>query len=194
MKLTQSGFTLFEVLVSVFVLALGVIGAAGMQLTALRTTQQSSLQTTALELASEMADKMRANANQMKLSDDLNPFLKVNYYSVRDGDPAAPATLCFGNANCDAQALADFDIYEWKKRIKLALPGGRAMICRDASPWDSAAGAFRWGCGTSLAASNGAPMVIKLGWQGKNPDGTLIRGADQQVLPSLAIIVEPYTK
>src|SRR5690606_15894095 len=56
----ENGFSLIEVLVAVFVLAVGVIGAAGMQLAALRTTQQSSFQTRALHLAAEMADYMRA--------------------------------------------------------------------------------------------------------------------------------------
>ena len=54
MASTEHGFSLIEVLISVFVLAVGVIGAAGMQLTALRTTQQSVFQTKALHLATEM--------------------------------------------------------------------------------------------------------------------------------------------
>jgi len=56
----HNGFSLIEVLIAVFVLALGVIGVAGMQLTAMRTSQQSAFQTTAVELPAEMADKMRA--------------------------------------------------------------------------------------------------------------------------------------
>ena len=190
-KLKHAGFSLIEVLISVFVLALGVIGSAGMQLGALRTTQQSAFQTTALELAAEMADKMRANASQMKQSDNL--FLKVDYQSASGADPAPPGAFCYGkDAACDAEALARFDIYEWEKRIKSSLPGGRALICRDAAPWDSGAGALTWTC--SKPSFDSAGLVIKIGWQAKNPDGSLIHDAAKFFPPSVALAVEPYTK
>ncbi|CAN5394591.1 type IV pilus modification protein PilV [soil metagenome] len=190
-KSLQAGFSLIEVLISVFVLALGVIGAAGMQLTALRTTQQSGFQTSAVELAAEMADKMRANASQMKLPNNL--FLQVNYQSAESAEPAAPGVLCYSAAsNCNAEQLAAFEIYEWKKRIKSSLPRGRALICRDARPWDDSARAFTWAC--SGGANENAPLVIKLGWQEKNPDGSLIKDGAQQFPPSVALAVEPYSK
>lgn len=190
-ELKHAGFSMIEVLISVFVLALGVIGSAGMQLGALRTTQQSTFQTIALELAAEMADKMRANASQMKRADNL--FLKVDYRSATDTDPAPPSTLCYGNAGgCDAEALARFDIYEWEKRVKANLPGGRALICHDAAPWDGGLGALTWACAQPSPDSVG--LVIKIGWQAKNPDGSLIQDAAKQFPPSVALAVEPYTK
>ena len=39
------------------------------------------------------------------------------------------------------------------------LPGRRAVICRDPSPWDDAAGAYRWDCGGAPG-----PLVVKVGW------------------------------
>lgn len=184
------GFSLAEVLVSILVLTLGVIGAAGMQLTALRTTHQSALQTAALQLASEMADQMRANDSQLKLADSDNPFLAVDYRSAVDKVPAAPATSCYAT-DCDGRELADFDIYEWEQRVRSQLPAGRVRICRDAKPWDSAARALTWSCS---AAGNAASLVIKLGWQGKNPDGSLVRDAKKQFPPAIALTVEPYVK
>jgi len=187
-KLKRSGFSLIEVLVSILVLALGVIGAAGMQLTAMRTTQQSAFQTLALQLAGEMADKMRANDSQMKKA-GANPFLAVSYQSAIEGEPAPPGKLCYSSA-CDGDDLAEFDIYEWKKRIKESLPGGRALICRDAAPWDSAKEALTWSC--SGGSGDSASLVIKIGWQGKNSDGTLIRDEVNIFPPSVALTVEPY--
>lgn len=190
-RFRKNGFSLIEVLVSMFVLALGVIGAASMQLAALRTTQQSAFQTAALQLASEMADKMRANDSQMKQSGSANPFLMVDYKSDTDGEPTAPGKLCYADT-CDGGELAEFDIYEWKKRIRATLPGGRVLICRDSAPWDSAAKGFTWSC--AGGAESSAPLVIKLGWQGKNPDGSLIRDAAKLFPPSVALAVEPYIK
>lgn len=191
LKLNHAGFSLIEVLISVFVLVLGVIGAAGMQLTALRTSQQSAFQTTALELAAEMADKMRANDSQMKRSD--NPFMSVDFRSSENAEPTAPGTMCYSaNANCSAEELAKFEIYEWEKRIKASLPGGRAVICRDSLPWDSGADALTWSC--SGSSGNAASVVVKVGWQAKNPDGSLIADAAKQFPPSVALTVEPYIR
>lgn len=190
-KRPQDGFSLIEVLVSIFVLAIGVIGVAGMQLTALRSTQQSGFQTAAMQLASEMADRMRTNYSQTRLDPIENPFLKVDY-SSQNGDPKAPDTLCYADANCNPEALAKFDIYEWEKRIRAALPGGRAVICRDANPWDNAAGALTWTC--NGGGGDNASVVIKVGWRakGKNPDGSSIADESIPFPPSLAITVKPY--
>lgn len=189
-KLKSGGFSLIEVLISIFVLAVGVIGVAGMQLTALHTSQQSAFQTVALQLASEMADRMRANDAQMKLDDGANPFLFVDYKSSAEQSTAS-SKLCYA-AQCDNTELAKFDIHEWGKRVATSLPGGRALICRDSMPWDSAKGALKWECNTG----NSAPVVIKLGWlgKGKNPDGSLINDPKEPFPPSVAVTVKPYTK
>jgi type IV pilus assembly protein PilV len=191
-KLKQNGFSLVEVLVSIFVLALGVIGAAAMQLTALHYSQQSAFQSAATQLASDMADRMRVNDTQLKLDDGENRFVEVDYKSS-DKEPEAPDKLCYAT-RCTGPELAKFDLYDWRKRVKAALPGGRAVICRDAMPWDSGAAALTWAC--SSGTGNSAPIVIKLGWQtkGKNPDGSTARSADKPLAPSLAIVVSPYSK
>nr|WP_242489955.1 type IV pilus modification protein PilV [Noviherbaspirillum cavernae] len=181
---------MIEVLVSVFVLALGVIGAAGMQLVSLRTTQQSAFQTAALQLASEMADKMRANANQMGLPDDQNPFLALNYKSATDAAPEAPAKLCF-SATCSASELASADIYDLQRRVKELLPSGRVTICRDTQPWDESINGLAWDC--TAGAGNGS-VVIKMGWQEKAADGKLIKNENDLFPPAVALTVQPYAQ
>lgn len=186
----QGGFTLIEVLLSILVLAIGVIGSAGMQLTALRTSQQSAFQTAAVALASEIAEKMRANDQLLKRSDSTNPFLQIDYQAAKDA-LAAPPVDCYA-VSCSADALAEFEIHEWKARLKTALPGARARVCRDSRPWDSAAGAFAWSC-TASAGAQGAALVVKIGWQGKGrrPDGRPIRNPKEDFPPGLAIAVAP---
>lgn len=187
----SGGFSLVEVLVSILLLAVGVIGAAGMQLAAARTTQQSALQTVALQLASEMGDKIRAN-NLSARKPAENPFLLVDYNSATQGEPVAPDKLCFGS-DCGDEDVAAFDIYEWERRIRNELPGGRARICRDVRPWDQGRRSLAWEC-TSGGTKDAAPLVIKLGWQGKNPDGSLIRDGDAEFPPSVAVTVTPYSE
>lgn len=159
------GFSLVEVLVATLVLALGLIGAAAMQLTALRTRQHSMLLSKAVHLASSMADTMRANPGQMRRDDRDNAYLNVDYDAAFDG-AAEPAPECF-LAACGEAELARFDLDELKRQLRRELPGARLVICRDGGAWDGAAGAPGWAC----SAAAGAPVVIKLGWKERPADG-----------------------
>lgn len=172
-----SGFTIVEVLVAIIVLALGLIGGTAMQLAALRTRHQSALLSNAVRLASGMADRMRANAPQLRRADDDNPYLNLDYDTV---STAAPAQQCFAGATCTSAQLASFDIYELKQQLKAELPGGRVVICRDENAWDPVGKSLGWVCSGAAAA----PIVIKLGWRGKNPDGSAPGDASR---PSVAI-------
>lgn len=159
-----AGFTLIEVLVALLVLAVGVLGAASMQLHALRTRHQSALLSDALELASALAERMRANAAQMQQDDAVNPYLAVQYDAASAAAPVAPDVLCFAPEQCSSAELASFDIYEFKQQIKATLPSGRAVVCRDSQLWNGASHSLNWAC----SGAPGAPVVIKLGWH--NPD------------------------
>lgn len=57
----QQGTTLIEVLVSLLVLAIGLLGAAALQLNALKYTDSSKTSSQASFIAYDMMDRMRAN-------------------------------------------------------------------------------------------------------------------------------------
>ncbi|HEU4375639.1 MAG TPA: type IV pilus modification protein PilV [Telluria sp.] len=151
------GFTLLEVLVAVFVLAVGALGAAATQLTALRTRHQSSLMSSGVQLAGSLADSMRANLETMRAADSANPYLQLNY-DAGAAAPQPPATSCFAGAGCSAAQLADADLYQLKRALHDGFPGGRVLVCRDSQPRD---GALSWAC----AGAASAAIVIKLGWR-----------------------------
>lgn len=177
------GFTIIEVLVATCVLALGLIGGTAMQLTALRTRHQSALLSNAVQLATAMADKMRANAGQMRLDDADNPYLNLQYDVLAEGAPVAPAQLCFAPATCSGTQMAGADIYELKQQVRASLPGGRLVICRDLSLWNRGSRSLDWACNGAA----GAPVVIKLGWRGKNPDGSPLQDARRPYSPGVAV-------
>lgn len=191
--LQRNGFSLVEILVSVFVLAVGVIGAAAMQLSALRTSQQSAFQTAALSFASELADKMRSHPQQMQLPDRANPFLNIDFESTHDRSEGEVGGSCFAT-DCKVDELVQFDIEEWSQRVRTALPGVRVKICRDEQPWDSRLGAYRWQCSVAGGDWKRASLVIKIGWLGKGfaPDGKRNVGDAKDFPPSLALTVAPY--
>lgn len=154
------GFTLIEVLVAMFVLALGVAGAAGTQVLSARLRQQAALESEAVQLAASLGARMRVNAAQMALPDASNPYLGFDY-DAAGGEPAAPSVQCFGAASCDPAQLAAYDLYDTARLVHAAFPGGRIAICRDSGGWNAALQSFEWSCSGGAAA----PVVVKLGWQ-----------------------------
>ena len=60
---THSGFTLIEVLISMLILAVGLLGLAGLQATGLRNNLSAYNRSQATQLAYDMADRMRANVD-----------------------------------------------------------------------------------------------------------------------------------
>lgn len=182
------GFSFVEVMISLFILAIGVLGAVGMHLAALRMTQQSIYQTAAIQLASDAADVIRANALRGAGKGKPSAFSDMDYQSAVDSEPAAPSRLCHVDA-CNADELAEFEMYEWRRRVKSALPNGRIRICHDAHAWDSAKEALTWECDGGRDADS--PLVIKLGWQAKNPDGSLAADKAGRFPPGVALFVNP---
>ncbi|RBA23934.1 type IV pilus modification protein PilV [Herminiimonas fonticola] len=193
MRSTEHGFSLIEVLVSVFILAVGVIGALGMHLNALRTAQQSAYQTRALHLGADMVDAMRANVEQMRLPDNANPYLQVDYQS----SPASSHSsnlACYGsNGDCNTQELARFEIDQFLRHIDADFPGGRVRICRDALPWNAKAEHFEWDCAIASSALVLAPLVIKIGWQEKNLHSKTSQ-VDSSITPSMVLTVASYSR
>ncbi len=60
----QTGFSLLEVLVTLIVLSLGILGLAGLQSAALKNGHSALLRAQAAQYAYDMADRMRANRQQ----------------------------------------------------------------------------------------------------------------------------------
>ena len=175
------GSSLVEVLVSLLLLALGLLGASILQLHSLRARHESALLSAGVQLAAGMAERMRANSVLMNGPDTGNPYLNVAYAAADDAE-AGGAPDCLGAAACSAAELAQFDIAEWKQQLHAALPGARLHICRDAPAWDAAAQGLPWACN----GGKGAPIVIKLGWRGRQPDGSPAVNAAGESLPRLA--------
>jgi type IV pilus assembly protein PilV len=170
------GFTLLEILIAVLVLALGILGGVALQLAALRARHQAALLSQATQMATTLAERMRVNPTQ------ADTYLTLNYDAYAEPSPAAPALLCHV-APCMAAQLALSDLYEAKQQVRLTLPAGRVVICRDAGLWSG--GKLRWTCSGGAAA----PTVVKIGWRGKNPDGSPFKDGAGDDAPGVALAV-----
>lgn len=182
-----NGFTLVEVLVALFVLAVGVLGAVACAGGTMRLRQQAALESEAVQLAASLGERMRVNAVSMALPDSANPYLGFDY-DAGDGDVAAePPVLCHGGTDCAPAQLAAFDLHDTARRVREAFPGGRVLVCRDSTAWDAARGVLDWRCSGEAAA----PVVVKLGWRLPAGSITGTAGEAADALPFVALAVAP---
>jgi type IV pilus assembly protein PilV len=86
-KHSQIGMTLIEVLISVLILAIGLLGAAAIQLNALKYTDSATLNSQASFIAYDMMDRMRANPDADYTLTSLNDAPTAGNLTVpRDQD------------------------------------------------------------------------------------------------------------
>jgi type IV pilus assembly protein PilV len=156
---TCAGFTLVEVLVALFVVALGVAGAASMQTLAVRAAGEAARMSDGTQLAASLAQRMRANPAAMALPDDSNPYLSFDF---EPGDEPPASASCYGSADCSPLQLANFDLAETAAALAGRFPGAHMRVCRDSQEPD-ASGLLSWPC----SGEAGAPLVVKLGWRGE---------------------------
>ncbi|SFQ04276.1 type IV pilus assembly protein PilV [Variovorax sp. 770b2] len=167
------GFSLLEVLVSIAVLMLGLLGAAGMLLQAMRTTTESGNFTAAVNFSREFSEKVRTNKTVAVSTDAAK-----NKYLLRrnpgDATPASTGKNCSSIA-CEPQELAAWDAREWVARIDKALPGAKVAVCFDNAAL-KADGSYDWEC------SNAGILVVKIGWTPRDnsraEQSTIDKGAD----------------
>lgn len=114
------GFTLVESLVALVVLSIGMLGIAALHVEGLRSARTALTRTTAVNLASDMADRIRANRSAKA------------EYEVVVTSADTDANCKPGGAGCTAAELAHHDKAVWLGAIEAALPGGTGTIdCAD---------------------------------------------------------------
>lgn len=101
-----AGFSLMEVLVAVLILAIGLLGLAGLQSTAMKQTHSAATRSKAAVLAYDMVDRMRANL---------------------DAVDAGRYDVTFAG-NGTAGTAAGNDIRHWKAELADSLPSGEGQI------------------------------------------------------------------
>ncbi len=94
---------MMEVLVSVFVLSIGVLGVAGLQVTAKRSNFEATQRVTAAALAQDIIERMRSNTEELATYTDEGAGRTI------DGTTMS-AVDC--STDCDPDVLAEYDLYE----------------------------------------------------------------------------------
>jgi type IV pilus assembly protein PilV len=122
----HGGFTLIEVLVSVLVISIGLLGVARLVLAAVKANDSAYFRGQAAALAYSILDDMRANRAYALTSPG---------YTVAYGTYANPGVTCNGGTACTPAQIAEYDLYMWKQQLSAAstvtsgaLPSGDGQI------------------------------------------------------------------
>ena len=162
-KRRETGFSLIEVLVSIVILGIGMLGAAGLQLATLRSnhfTAQASVATQLVRDYEEITQMLRSAA--ISSSEGTSALSGLD---TATADSSTIPNCQTTTATCDSGQLATFTLNEWKARVTTQLPGGRAVVCRDSAPKDTSgasAGLYHWACD-----DKGDMLMVKIGWTGR---------------------------
>lgn len=170
----QAGFSLLEILVSIVVISLGLLGLASLQATSLNNNQSAYLRTLASQQAYDMADRMRANLAGVTQGqyNNLNGAL-ATIWSTKPN--LVPACL---NANCTASALATEDYRQWRAANDRLLPSGSGTVClaSNASPDTVYPCNSNNTCATAANYDPTLPFIIEVEWTEKAATGNVTQG------------------
>jgi type IV pilus assembly protein PilV len=101
----QRGFTLIEVLIALVIIAVGLLGVAGLQLSSLQNQLEAYQRAQAVMLAEEMAHRIRANAPAARSV--ARPYVAGTQYGL------------LTPASCDPNSIttAAYDLCDWNNSL-----------------------------------------------------------------------------
>jgi type IV pilus modification protein PilV len=158
------GFTLLEVLISMVIFAIGMLGLAGMQGIALKDNNDAYYRSQAVFFAYDLGDRVRANpdfwntliivpaggaATLTATTNAAEGFSTSNYPFCSADNPPTQLVGTNPPAFCTPTQLAQYDYYQIYQQIITDLPEGKLDI--------------------SKTDVDGQPVIrIKISWDGTN--------------------------
>jgi type IV pilus assembly protein PilV len=127
------GFSLVEALVALVVMSIGMLGIAALYVESLRSGTSALLRSQAVALASDMADRIRANPNAGAA------------YAKTVDQTVATVAACLpgGSGTCSQTDMAATDLALWTQQLddrsddpakgQLGLPSGRGTVAVSAA-------------------------------------------------------------
>lgn len=133
----QRGLTLIEILVTLVILSIGMLGLAGLQAATSKYKINSWARSASSLLIADFGDRVRANyeadANDFLTNrDGKSPYVIGTTWDDQQGDVADPAKDCAAES-CSPNERADYDRAQWLKRVRELMPGGSAFVAGDRS-------------------------------------------------------------
>jgi len=129
---TQRGSSLIEVLITMLIVAVGLLGAGGLQIAATRYQQTAIMRSQAIVQAQFIAEKIKANNAAVLVAGPPNQastYLAPDAYTAATlaALPADPGCGLAAGSTCTGIQSAVRDMRDWRMSIA-SLPGGRGSI------------------------------------------------------------------
>lgn len=148
----EAGFSMIEVLISLVLIAIAMLGAANLQLQALKMAKGASFRMHAVTLATEIGERMEANRAGA---------VAGSYVTLTTGGtcPASPCTAARTVANdcitatCTATELATADLGNWEASLVARLPSASWAI-------------------TNTTPGNPSTYTVLVNWQDRRDSNT----------------------
>jgi type IV pilus assembly protein PilV len=110
---------MIEVLITILIMSVGLLGVAAMQAEALKGGNDSILRSKAVTSVADISDRIRANIGGL-----------ASYARALSGAPVASPPDCVAN-QCTAAQMATYDMSQWLAALQdpaSGLPGAQAAI------------------------------------------------------------------
>jgi type IV pilus assembly protein PilV len=180
-----AGFTLIEVLVSLVIIGVGMLGIAKIQAIAYASTGTASMRSLAALEASSLAAAMRANRSYWSVAAaTANQTISITASSTGSSVTAATdATLlntfnCAmggGNAPCTPAQLAAYDVNQWVANLNPLLPSVTGTIF----------------CAAPVTAGYPIDCTVQLSWLERTAGINTQSDGNVMTAPTYTLYVEP---
>lgn len=176
----QSGFSLIEVLITLIILAIGLMGLAGLQNRMLNAEFESYQRSQALMLAEDMVSRIRSNPAAARAS---------NY----SGNTVYGTGNILGDDVCNPANTTTFDLCSWSAALK-----GASVTLNDEDETQVGAMIGARGCIQTVSGTATSEVVLRVtvAWQGLSPTvapaltcGQGSFGADDSMRRAVSVLV-----
>ena len=112
----RGGFSLVEVLITLVIMSIGMLSIAGLYVKSMQAGRTSMFHHHAVTLASDVADRVRANPTA---------GIAYDHLSTETGTDNSCVT---GTVTCNSAAMAANDIFIWQNQAQASLPNGSVAV------------------------------------------------------------------
>lgn len=160
-----SGFSLIEVLITMVILGVGLLGLAGLQARAFNAEVESFSRSQALILVNDMADRIATNRVEAKRGSTSTYNSTTTY-----GAPYTPTTACSLLPSTTSIELAARDMCEWSEALKGAtqVSGGSKV-----GQLTLAQGCITWSDKTAGPPAQPQRFLVTVAWAGRSAMGAV---------------------
>jgi len=127
----QQGFTILEVVMSIFFVSIVFVGLALAQVRSLKSSNSMALHTEAVTLQKFIADRILVNALFAKGIDEDDNATGTSY-DIAYGNPGT-SEAC-DSSSCTPAQIANYDRFQWKELLAAKLPNGDGQITNAPEP------------------------------------------------------------